>query len=305
MSVPQVGFGARLAAGHRAYGQLCVGIDPHPGMLTAWGLSDDAAGLREFGRRIIAAAAGRVAVIKPQVAFFENYGIGGMEALAQIIAEAKQAGLLVIADAKRGDIGSTMAAYAEAWLNPQKDFAADALTVSPYLGFGSLAPAVEAAQRYRGGLFVLALTSNLQGQEVQLARHDQGVAGVARSQSTVAGHIVAQIQQINTGQQINDGAAATDADPEADPAAVGDIGLVVGATTAALARRNQMDLTVGRPALLAPGYGAQGATAEAIRSGFGAAWPQVLVNSSRSILQQGPEVADLIQAIEAARTDLQ
>ncbi|MGO1523671.1 MAG: orotidine-5'-phosphate decarboxylase [Nesterenkonia sp.] len=315
MTLPQLGFGARLARAYRDYGQLCVGIDPHPGMLTAWGLSDDAAGLREFGRRVIAASAGRAAAVKPQVAFFENYGLSGMVALADIIADAKQAGLLVIADAKRGDIGSTMAAYAAAWLNPQKDFGADALTVSPYLGFGSLAPAVEAAQRYRGGLFVLALTSNPEGREVQLASHEQGVASVAASRTTVAGHIVTQVQQINTMQQINaaqqantaqqtnDDAAATDPAAAGDTA-LGDIGLVVGGTTASLASRSRIDLTAGRPALLAPGYGAQGATAEQLREGFGPAWSQVLVNSSRAILQQGPNVADLIDAIEAVRTDL-
>lgn len=297
MTVPQSGFGARLAAAYCEDGQLCVGIDPHPGMLSAWGLSDDATGLRELGRRVITAAEGRAAAVKPQVAFFENYGVSGMAALADIIAEAKQAGLLVIADAKRGDIGSTMAAYAEAWLNPQKDFGVDALTVSPYLGFGSLAPAVEAAQHYRGGLFVLALTSNPQGHEVQLARHEQHVAGVARSRLTVAGHIAAQVQQVNTAQ-------LPDEQTGGPAPALGDIGLVVGATTAASAGRSGIDLTAGRPALLAPGYGAQGATAEGLRAGFGPAWPQVLVNSSRGILQQGPEVADLIRAVEAARTDL-
>lgn len=302
MSLSQPGFGARLAEAYRAYGQLCVGIDPHPGLLTAWGLNDDAAGLREFGRRIITAAAGRAAAVKPQVAFFESCGLGGMAALADIIAEAKQAGLLVIADAKRGDIGSTMAAYAEAWLNPQKDFGADALTVSPYLGFGSLAPAVEAAQRYRGGLFVLALTSNPEGQQVQLARREQEVASGASSASTVAGHIASQVQQINTARPAPDGAAV--GETAVGETALGDIGLVVGATTAPLASSSGIDLTAGRPALLAPGYGAQGATAAQLRSGFGSAWPQVLVNSSRAILEQGPEVADLIRAIEASQAEL-
>lgn len=282
---PRAPFGARLARAMDRYGQLCVGIDPHPGMLKDWGLSDDGAGLQEFGARIIEAAADRVGVVKPQVAFFERYGIAGMEALAQIIRTAQQAGLLVLADAKRGDIGSTMAAYAEAWLNPERDFGADALTVSPYLGYGSLHPAAAAAQQYGAGLFVLALTSNPEGQQLQLAQgHSDG------EQSTVAGSIVTQ-------------AASSNAVYQDQP--LGSIGLVVGATTAHLAGEHGIDLTTGSPPLLAPGYGAQGATAQQLRSGFGPAWPQVLVSSSRGILRAGPRPADLISAIESSRSDLQ
>ncbi len=276
------GFGARLSEAMAEHGRLCVGIDPHPGMLPAWGLPDDAAGLKEFGRRVIAAAAGRVAAVKPQIAFFERYGSAGMEALAEIQAQARQAGLLVIADAKRGDIGSTMAAYAEAWLNPESEFAADALTVTPFLGFGSLSPAVEAAQAYGAGLFVLALTSNPEGHEVQLAR----AAG-----ATVAGEIVAAAAASNRGVSAG--------------GALGDIGIVVGATTAGLAAQQGIDLTAGRMPILAPGYGAQGATAAELGESFGAAYrDQVLVNASRSILSAGPEVEGLAAAIEQARAEL-
>lgn len=273
------GFGARLAEAMGRHGRLCVGIDPHPGMLAGWGLPDDAAGLKEFGLRVISAAAGRVGVVKPQVAFFERYGVAGMRALAEIQQEAHGRGLLVISDAKRGDIGSTMAAYAEAWLNPDSEFAADALTVSPFLGFGSLSPAVEAAHAYGAGLFVLALTSNPEGHEVQLA----GTGG-----KTVAGRIIEAVAQANgTGEPL------------------GDIGLVVGATTASLADQHGIDLTAGRPPILAPGYGAQGATAAGLQEGFGAAYQdQVLVNASRSILAAGPEVDDLIAAVEEARAEL-
>ncbi|GAA1804322.1 orotidine-5'-phosphate decarboxylase [Nesterenkonia flava] len=270
-------FGSRLKHAFEEYGRLCVGIDPHPGMLPEWGLPDDASGLREFGSRVVEASVGRVGVVKPQVAFFEAYGVAGMRALAETIAEAKQAGLLVIADAKRGDIGSTMAAYAEAWLNPEGDFGADALTVSPFLGFGSLDPAVEAAHRYDAGLFVLALTSNPEGQEVQLARTEHG---------TIAAGIASRAAALN------------------GEAELGSIGLVVGATTAYLAQANGIDLTQGRPPLLAPGYGAQGATAQAMREGFGDAWDQVLVNSSRDILRRGPEILALAEAVDEARADV-
>lgn len=275
-------FGARLAEAMDTYGQLCVGIDPHPGMLTDWGLSDDAAGLREFGQRIIEAAAGRVGVVKPQVAFFENYGIAGMQALSEIMNSAEQAGLLVIADAKRGDIGSTMSAYASAWLSPEKDFGADSLTVSPYLGFGSLEPAVQAAQEHGAGLFVLALTSNPEGQEVQLTGAEEG--------KSVAAQIVSQAAEANAHISGED--------------RLGSIGLVVGATTAHLAATHGIDLTIGRPPILAPGYGAQGATAQQLREGFGKAWDQVLVSSSRGILNVGPKVSELIDEIDRCRADL-
>lgn len=297
MTVPSQPFGARLAAALDSRGRLCVGIDPHPATLAAWGLPATAAGVSQFGHRMVEAAAGRVGVVKPQVAFFENYGPAGMQALADIIAAAKAAGLLVIADAKRGDIGSTMAAYAEAWLNPENDFGVDALTLSPYLGFGSLTPAVEAAARYRAGLFVLALTSNPEGQEVQLARQEQHVAGAVGARRTVAGQIAVAAQRLNDAARESGGAA-----PQSS--SLGDIGLVVGATTASLASKNGISLTAGRPPVLAPGYGAQGAKADQMRASFGEAWPQVLVNSSRGISQHGPQAADLGAAIESSRADL-
>lgn len=275
-------FGHRLAEAVGTYGRLCVGIDPHPGMLAEWGLSNDDAGLKEFGERIIEAAQGRAGVVKPQVAFFENYGTAGMQALAQIMRSARDAGLLVIADAKRGDIGSTMSAYASAWLNPENDFGADALTVSPFLGFGSLAPAVQAAQEHDGGLFVLALTSNPEGRQVQLAGAQGG--------STVAAQIVSQTAQANARLAAQD--------------RLGSIGLVVGGTTAHLAAEHGIDLTIGRPPILAPGYGAQGATAQQLRESFGAAWEQVLVNSSRGILKVGPKVSELVKVMEESRADL-
>lgn len=276
-------FGARLGAAMQARGRLCVGLDPHPQILNEWGLTQDAAGLREFCARVLEACADRVGVIKPQVAFFERFGVAGLQVLSEVQAQARESGLLVIADAKRGDIGSTMAGYAEAWLNPAGDFAADALTVSPYLGFGSLQPALDAAQEHRAGLFVLALTSNPEGREVQLATDAQGV--------TVAGHIATAAAAANISA-----AAAED---------LGSIGLVVGATTAELAGSHGIDLSAGAMPLLAPGYGAQGASAEDLRRGFGACYSrQVLVNSSRGILAAGPRPESLTRAIDQALEDL-
>lgn len=276
-------FGTRLTEAFDAHGQLCVGVDPHPAILSQWGLPQDPRGLRECAMRVIEAAAGRVGVVKPQVAFFESHGVRGLHVLTEVIEAAKQAGLLVIADAKRGDIGSTMEAYAEAWLNPTKDFAVDALTVSPFLGFASLEPAVRLSESYGAGLFVLALTSNPEGQQVQLAHGE--------NDQTVAGSIVEAVAASN--------AAA------GQGARLGSVGLVVGATTAHLAEENGIDLREGKPPILAPGYGAQGASAARMRSTFGAAWDQVVVNSSRAILSAGPTVTDIVSNIEQARADLE
>ena len=291
---PEPAFGARLAAAMSTHGRLCVGVDPHAQILSDWGLSVDADGAREFSARVLEACIGRVAAVKPQVAFFERFGVAGLQALSEFQHQARAAGLLVIADAKRGDIGSTMAGYAEAWLNPDADFGADALTVSPYLGFGSLQPAIEAAREYRGGLFVLGLTSNPEGAAVQLATDAEGLS--------VAGRIAAE------AAAASDAFAASPAASDASvgqPGALGSIGLVVGATTAGLAAQQGIDLRAGNMPLLAPGYGAQGATADDLRRGFGASYPhQVLVNSSRGILAQGPDAESLLSAIDQAKADL-
>ncbi|MEU0736315.1 orotidine-5'-phosphate decarboxylase [Streptomyces lavendulocolor] len=160
-------FGARLRHAMDARGPLCVGIDPHDSLLSAWGLHDDVQGLERFTRTVVDALADRVAVFKPQSAFFERFGSRGVAVLERAVADLRDAGALVVLDAKRGDIGSTMTAYAETFLRKDSPLFADALTVSPYLGYGSLKPAVDLARDNGCGLFVLALTSNPEGAEVQ------------------------------------------------------------------------------------------------------------------------------------------
>src|SRR5690606_3902281 len=172
-------FGTRLGAALSAHGPLCVGIDPHAGLLDEWGLTDDGGGVREFGLRVVEAAAGRAAAVKPQVAFFERFGSVGYTALEAVLAAARTADLLVIADAKRGDIGSTMAGYASAWLEPGSPLEADAVTLSPYLGPDSLADALGTARRSGKGVFVLAATSNPDAAAVQQAT--SGGVPVARA----------------------------------------------------------------------------------------------------------------------------
>jgi len=163
-----------MAAAVAEHGPLCVGIDPHPGLLASWGLSQDAAGLERFALTCVEAFGGHVALVKPQAAFFEAHGSRGVAVLERVVADLRGSGTLVLVDAKRGDIGSTMAAYAAAYLTEGSPLAGDAVTASPYLGFGSLDPALEAAAASGRGIFVLALTSNPEGASVQRAVNADG-----------------------------------------------------------------------------------------------------------------------------------
>ncbi|MBC9735098.1 orotidine-5'-phosphate decarboxylase [Nocardioides marmotae] len=267
-------FGARLRAAVDARGPLCVGIDPHAGLLAGWGLPDDAEGLRRFALTVVEAVAPHASVVKPQSAFYERFGSRGVAVLEEVVAASKAAGALVVMDAKRGDIGSTSAAYAAAYLDPASPLGSDAVTVSPFLGFGSLDPFVEAAERHGGGLFVLALTSNPEGPEVQHARLEDG--------STVAGRVLDHLRRLNAG---------------AEP--LGSFGAVVGATIGA----TEEDLAFNGP-VLAPGYGAQGGTTADVRRIFGAAAANVLPSSSREVLRRGPDAAAMRDAVRAANDEL-
>ncbi|MFS4506012.1 orotidine-5'-phosphate decarboxylase [Clavibacter sp. Sh2141] len=265
-------FGARLARAFREHGHLCVGIDPHRSLLDAWGLADDAQGLEEFGLRVVEATAGRAGIVKPQVAFFERHGSAGYAALERVLAAARDAGLLVIADAKRGDIGSTVDAYGAAWLAPDSPLRADAVTLTAYTGVGSLDGVRASADAWRAGVFVLAATSNPEAERLQRALLPaDGSAGAAR---TVA-------------RGIQDAAVAANGprdDPAADPGA---FGLVIGATVdAADAGLDLAELT--RTPILAPGFGHQGALLGDVRKLFGPASGVVIASASRSILATGP-----------------
>ncbi|KUM71764.1 MULTISPECIES: orotidine-5'-phosphate decarboxylase [Streptomyces] len=262
-------FGARLRHAMDERGPLCVGIDPHASLLGEWGLNDDVAGLERFSRTVVEALSDRVAVFKPQSAFFERFGSRGVAVLEKTVQEARAAGALVLMDAKRGDIGSTMAAYAEAFLHKDSPLFSDALTVSPYLGYGSLAPAVALARESGAGLFVLALTSNPEGGEVQHAvRADGRDVG-----ATMLAHLAAE----NTGEQ-----------------PLGSFGAVVGATLGDL---SSYDLDINGP-LLAPGVGAQGATPADLPRVFGKAIRNVVPNVSRGVLRHGPDAGALRASAE-------
>ncbi|WP_127358055.1 orotidine-5'-phosphate decarboxylase [Actinacidiphila soli] len=256
-------FGARLRRAMDTRGPLCVGIDPHASLLASWGLGDDVAGLERFTNTVVEALADRVAVLKPQSAFFERFGSRGIAVLERAVADARQAGALVLMDAKRGDIGSTMAAYAATYLDKDSPLFSDAVTVSPYLGFGSLRPALDAARISGAGVFVLALTSNPEGAEVQRTATPDG-----RSLAQV---MLDHIAEENRGDT-----------------PLGSVGAVVGATLAEAG----VELAVNGP-LLAPGMGAQGATAADLPRIFGSAVRDVLPSFSRGVLRHGPSVAGL------------
>ncbi|TDQ01186.1 orotidine-5'-phosphate decarboxylase [Labedaea rhizosphaerae] len=267
-------FGARLTTAVSVRGPLCAGIDPHPGLLEAWGLPVDASGLERFALTCVEAMAGEIAVLKPQSAFFEAFGSRGIAVLERVVAESRDAGALVLLDVKRGDIGSTMAAYAQAYLADGSPLAADAVTLSPYLGFGSLAPALDLADRTGRGVFVLAMTSNPEGAQVQRALSDD---------RTIAQAMVDEAAARNAG---------------ASP--LGSTGLVIGATVG----DSGLDLAKLNGPILAPGLGAQGAGLAELRTVFGGALRHVLPASSRDILRHGPDVKALRAAALRVRDTL-
>ena len=257
-------FSQRLVAAGQEHGRLCVGIDPHAALLEQWGLDNTVEGLRAFSETCVEAFAGHAAVVKPQVAFFERFGAVGFAVLENTLARLRESGTLVIADAKRGDIGSTMAGYASAWLAPGAPLETDALTVTPYLGVGSLDPAIELAAQHGKGVFVMAANSN---------------PGAAALQTgTIDGKMLSQ-RMVDECAQYN----RTD-----DPEYIGHVGVVVGATVQTPPVLDGLNAPV-----LMPGVGAQGATmadAEAIAGEIG---HLVFPSVSRSVLTAGPDVAEL------------
>lgn len=248
----------RLARTTAARGALCLGVDPHPGVLAAWGLENSASGMERFGRQLVEALGEQVAVIKPQSAFFESFGSAGIAALERLLADVRDAGAVSILDVKRGDIGSTMTAYAQAYLADGAPLASDAITVSPYLGFGSLEPAFELAHRYGRGVYVLARTSNPEGGQVQLARSGD---------HSVAQEIVDQARAVNSAS----GQSA--------------IGLVIGATHRDLG----CELDGFNGSILVPGIGAQGGRMADLPTLFGPQFGHVLPMVGRELIGAGPD----------------
>jgi orotidine-5'-phosphate decarboxylase len=269
-------FGARLQERIRALGPLCVGVDPSAGLLESWGRSDTGEGLEFFALAVLDAVVDVAAAIKPQVAFFERFGAEGYRVLERLMAEARDADVLVVADAKRGDITSTNEGYAQAWLADRSPLVADAVTASPYVGLAALAPLVNLASASGRGLFVLAATSNDDGRAVQLARTDED--------ERVEDFVLRGVAELN---QRDDG--------------LGTVGVVLGATR----ERPRFDLaSLGGP-FLVPGVGSQGASALHVARLFERCpIATVLPSVSRSILQAGPDRAGLRDAAQRWRDDL-
>ena len=270
-------FGDRVAAAVQAAGPLCAGVDPSRALLEEWGLPDDAHGLQTFCATCVEAFAGAVAVIKPQVAFFERHGAAGMAELERLISDAAAAGLLVIADAKRGDIDSTAAAYADAWLGAGSPLAADAVTVHPYLGLGALDPMVRLAAANGRGILVVARSSNPEGRPLQQA--------VTAGGAGVEDMVLAEIAALNGSPDVP----------------TGTVGAVVGATL----EPSSFTLSQLGGVILAPGLGAQGAGPTDIARRFAGCRPgTVLPSSSRGLLSGGPEPGALRRRAQALAGEL-
>ena len=269
-------FGERLRERILDAGPLCAGIDPSAAVLHDWGRPDSVEGLEYAARQLFDAVSDVAAAVKPQVAFFERFGSAGYRVLERVLADAREAGVLIVADAKRGDIGSTNDGYARAWLDDASPLASDALTVHPYVGVGALAPLVSAATQSGRGLFVLAGTSNPEGRTLQTSRDAEN--------ETVEARVMREVAELNEAS-----------------APFGPVGVVLGATR----QRPPFDLArLGGPYLV-PGVGAQGAGPEDVARLFaGVERASVLVNVSRALTDAGPEKMALRDRARRWRDDL-
>jgi orotidine-5'-phosphate decarboxylase len=249
-------------------------------VLRSWGLDDSPDGLDRFVDIALEAAVGAVGLVKPQSAFYERHGWRGIRTLTRLVGDARQAGLLVILDAKRGDVGSTNDAYAGAYLGADAAIPVDALTVHPYLGFDAMDAFVERAHRAGSCLLVVTRSSNAEGRGVQAARDEAG-----RSVEAV---LLEEIGRRN-------GALA--------PGEIGPIGAVIGPTH----MEPELSLTAASALYLAPGVGAQGATTSDVAEVFRACPERVMPSASRLLLEAGPVVSKLrfeVEALAAVFKDL-
>ncbi len=252
------------------HGPLVLGLDPSGDLLESWGVGDSPDGLDRFVDIVVDAAAGTVGLVKPQSAFFERHGWRGIRTLDRLISTARAAGLLVILDVKRGDVGSTNDAYAEAYLGKGAPLAVDAMTVHPYLGVGAMGSYVSRAAESGSCLLVVTRSSNPEGRTIQ--------AAVAADGWSVEEDLLRQIRALND---------------DLAPGLIGPVGAVVGPAHIEPA----LDLAAANCLFLAPGVGAQGATPADVARVFAACPDRVMPSASRSLLSAGP--AGLRHAISA------
>lgn len=247
---------------------LCLGLDPSEEVFAHWGLASDAAGLGRFCQTLLEAAGERVAVVKPQAAFFERFGPAGMAELANVTRQLRHQGSLSLIDAKRGDVSGTMAGYAQAMLGEHSGFGGDAMTLNAYLGFEALRPALDRARATGTAVFVVVHSSNPDGRALQAARHQDGrtVSQALADEIAAAGHSAGAV-----------------------------IGATIQPDAAGLIERLPSAL------ILAPGVGAQGAEMADVGRKFASARGRTLPSVSRDILQRGPGVTALRDAIDRYR----
>ena len=284
-------FGDRLTEANRRTGSvLCMGIDPHCQMIPIlFGNANAEAGspqalsaISNFVAACLDSAIGKVVAIKPQVAFFEKQGPDGMRLLQKLGRAAIDAGMLVIMDAKRGDIGSTSTAYATAWIGHEAIFPSDALTVNPWLGIDTLHPFLDRADTTSSGLFVLIRTSNDGAGDLQ----DQLVDG-----TPLYTHLASMLAPLAAARVGESG--------------VSSLGIVAGATWPNDAKTLRAALP--HAPFLVPGFGAQGAGAVMATSGLlrgASGWEGGIVNSTRGLIfpktaTKATNLADWHNAIEA------
>jgi len=265
-------FATRFASVRSQHGPLAWGLDPSGALLHEWGLGDTPEGLDRFAAIALEAAVGSIGVVKLQAAFYERHGWQGFRTLQRLIVDARGAGLLVIVDAKRGDVGSTNDAYAEAFLGHDAPLGSDALTVHPYLGLAAMGTFVDRAAEAGSGLLVVTRSSNPEGRSVQSATN--------RSGRSVEEQLLLDIAELNA---------------ELAPGEVGPIGAVVGPTHMEPA----LDLPAMQGLFLAPGVGSQGATSADVARIFAACPDRVIPSASRSLLAAGPDVERLRHAVSA------
>ena len=274
---PRRPFAERFAAVRTALGPLVWGVDPHSAVLEAWGVADTPDGLDRFVDIVLDAAVGVVGLIKPQSAFFERHGWRGMRSLTRLVTQARAAGLLVIVDAKRGDVGSTNDAYADAFLGAGAPIEADALTVHPYLGVEALGAFVTRAHEAGSCVLVVTRSSNPEGERLQSARDETGVPVDAAILDEVG--------------RLNDTLA---------PGTIGPVGCVVGPNHGS----TPLDLAAAHGLFLAPGLGKQGATARDVARVFAACPDRVMPSVSRSLLERGPDRSRLRDAASQWQSEL-
>lgn len=257
-------------AAHRS--PLCLGIDPATELLDQWGVPRSAAGVGRFCDLVMEAMGDTVAIVKPQSAFFEQFGPEGMAELVRVVRMIRERGALALVDVKRGDIGHTLIAYANAMLGAESPFGADAMTVSAYLGFGALKPLLDTAVARKAGVIVVVRSSNPEGRALQDARLADGRTVATALADDISAYNAASGERVGPGRRRH------------------------GSYHRRSGHRDASHLD--NALILAPGIGAQGATFDDVSKNFGTATERVIPAVSRGILAKGPSVTGLREAIQ-------